>query len=141
MINKLYKLCNIYCEATKKDYMRDYMRRRYHDRRQKVIQELGGKCVSCGSQNNLQLDHKDRKKKTMRMADLHSVNDEQLQKELKNVQLLCKNCHDNKTREAWDFGAPKPRHGTYSMYQRHKCRCPKCVAAYRELYEKRRAAG
>lgn len=126
--DKLFAYCDFfYKEASSSDYMRE----RYRNKREQVIKELGGKCVSCGSKNKLELDHKDRKKKTMRMADLHSVSDQKLKEELKNIQLLCKPCHDKKSRDSWDFGSPKPSHGTYWMYRKHKCRCDKCIEAFR----------
>jgi len=115
-----------------RDYMREYMRNRYHSVRQKVIKELGGKCTRCGSKKDLHLDHIDRKKKSLRMADIHSVSDARLKKELKNIQILCKKCHNEKSHEAWDFSTPKPKHGTYWMYRRHGCRCKPCSTAYRE---------
>jgi hypothetical protein len=110
------------------------MRDRYHRVRQDIIKQLGGKCVNCGSKKDLHFDHIDKKKKSFRAADIHSVSDKRLKKEIKNIQLLCPDCHKEKTKEAWDFGsnAPRPTHGTYWMYRKHGCRCDKCVAAYKE---------
>ena len=116
------------------EYMRNYMNNRYHTIRQKLINQLGGKCAHCGSKKDLQFDHIDANKKSFRMSDAHSVSDARLQDELKNVQLLCKKCHDEKTRNEWDFGGPKPRHGTYWMYRKYGCRCPRCVNAYKKQY-------
>ena len=136
--DKLLKNCQLYSIAARKDpaatkeYMRNYMRNRYHSRRQRLLKELGGKCVSCGSRKDLQFDHKNKKKKTMRMADVHSVSDARLKEELKNIQLLCRKCHHEKSHKAWDFSTPKPRHGTYWMYRKHGCRCNKCTKAYHE---------
>lgn len=141
MYDNLLAKCEIFyakAEASK-DYLRNYMRNRYHEKRQKVIKELGGKCVRCNSKKDLQFDHKDSKKKKIRMADLHSVSDKKLKEELKNIQLLCKKCHQEKSHKAWDFGSPKPTHGTYSMYQKHKCRCSKCVSAYKNLLKERKS--
>lgn len=126
MHDKLLKKCELFYKLARTD--------QYHNRRTKVIEELGGKCVRCGSKNDLQFDHKDRKKKKMRMADLHSVSDAALKEELKNIQLLCQECHREKTHEAWDFDVPKPKHGTYWMYRKHKCRCDKCVEAFRSRH-------
>ena len=121
--------------------MRDYMRGRYHLKRKEIIKLLGGKCCRCGKGGKLVIDHKDRKKKTMRSADVHSTNDATVQKELKNLQLLCPECDHKKSLESWDYNAPKPRHGTYWMYRKHKCRCDKCVKAYQEKGKEWRQPG
>lgn len=128
----ILKLAEVFLEASRNDYMREYMKNRYHSKRDGVIALLGGKCVNCGSKKDLHIDHIDKKKKTFRAADIHSVSDDKVKKELKNLQLLCRDCHKKKTKEAWDFSTPKPQHGTYWTYRKHKCRCDKCVAAYKE---------
>lgn len=112
--------------------MRDYMRNRYHSKRQEIINQLGGKCKQCGSKKNLVLDHIDKKKKTFRAADIHSVSDQKIQEEIKNLQVLCEDCHKKKTHDTWDYAVNKPKHGTYWMYRRYGCRCPKCTRAYQE---------
>lgn len=118
------------------EYMREYMRNRYRNKRKEIIESLGGKCVDCGSVDDLELDHINKRKKTMRMADVHSTNDKKVKEELKNIQLLCKKCHKKKTHDAWDYGTNKPSHGTYWMYKKYKCRCDECVDAYREKQRK-----
>jgi hypothetical protein len=126
---------SLYSEAgsPRGEYMRQYMAQRYHKKRQEAISALGGKCVRCGSKSGpFHLDHVNKRKKTMRAADIHSVNDKRVKKEMKNLQILCDKCHREKTKEAWDFSTPKPRHGTYWMYRKHKCRCGKCTAAYKQ---------
>lgn len=133
-------LCNFLKLANRdpnkiKDYMREYMRNRYHSVRNRVLKELGGKCIQCGSKKDLQFDHINRHKKTLRMADIHSVSDARLKEELKNIQILCKKCHKQKSHNAWDFAVPKSKHGTYWMYRKYNCRCPKCVKAYKEKHK------
>lgn len=126
----------LYCISAnhpRADYMREYMANRYHDTRKKVIDRLGGRCVRCGSREGpFHLDHIDKKKKKMRASDLHSVNDKKFEKEMKNLQLLCRDCHVEKTNQAWDYGSNvmRPRHNTYWMYKKYRCRCPGCVKAY-----------
>jgi thymidine kinase len=130
---KLIHRCELFSlAADRTDYMREYMGNRYHSKRQEVIDLLGGKCSRCGAKSNLVVDHIDSKKKKMRSADVHSVSEKRLKQELPNLQVLCRKCHHEKSHEAWDFNAPKPRHGTYWMYRRHGCRCPKCEKAYKE---------
>ena len=132
-IDRLEKLASIYLEAAERnEYQKNLMRERYHSKRQALIAELGGKCSRCGSKKNLQIDHKDRKKKEFRAADVHSVSDERLQKAKKNFQVLCEECHRDKTHESWDYGGNKSQHGSYWRYRKHGCRCKKCTEAFRE---------
>lgn len=59
--------------------------------------------------------------------------------ELSKCQLLCEDCHKQKTRQeaiARLFG--KGRHGTMWMYWKHKCRCDEC-RAYKHSHYKRYA--
>lgn len=135
-LSGLLKYAEIFLEAAKSpraDYMREYMANRYHSKRQGVIDRLGGKCSHCGSKKGpFHLDHIDKSKKTMRASDLHSVNDTKFENEVKNLQILCQDCHKKKTHDAWDYSTPKPRHGTYWMARHYKCQCPLCQKAYKE---------
>lgn len=135
-LESLLKYAQIFAEAAshpRADYMRTYMANRYHQKRQEVIDRLGGKCVRCGrTDGKLHLDHIDKSKKKMRAADLHSVNDKKFENEIKNLQILCEDCHKEKTKESWDYSTPKPRHGTYWYFRKYNCRCPKCVKAYKQ---------
>jgi hypothetical protein len=149
--NQILKFAELYSEAVKSstgnehdeilslgahpraDYQREYMRNRYHSTRERIIKELGSKCAKCGKKSGpFHFDHIDKKKKRIRGSDVHSVNDKDLEKEIKNLQLLCVDCHKQKTHDAWDYGAPKPKHGTYWQYRKHGCRCNKCTKAYKE---------
>ena len=136
MSEKLLKFAEFFLEAAshpRADYMREYMKNRYHNTREKIVKRLGGKCCSCGTKDGpWHFDHKDKRKKTMRASDLHSVNDKKFEEEMKTLQLLCQKCHRQKTKDSWDYSTPKSRHGTYWMYRKHKCRCKKCVKAYKE---------
>jgi hypothetical protein len=135
-IEQLIKYAQLYSEAAnhpRADYMREYMANRYHNTRQRVIDRLGGKCVRCGTNEGpLHLDHKDKSKKTMRASDLHSVNDKRFEDEIKNLQVLCADCHKRKTNEQWDYAGNinKPTHGSYWMFRKYRCRCPACIKAY-----------
>jgi hypothetical protein len=111
-------------------YMREYMKRRYHQRRAIALKKLGGKCACCPSKRGLEVDHKDRAKKTMTFTHMRSVSLVKFMKELENCQLLCRRCHEKKTRA--DLGQPpKGTHGTYAMYRHGGCRCVACVYASR----------
>ncbi|MFA5758913.1 MAG: HNH endonuclease [Clostridia bacterium] len=107
------------------------MKNRYHSKRNSIMDRLGGKCSRCGTNDGpFHLDHIDKSKKTMRAADLHSVNDQRFEEEIKNLQLLCEHCHKDKTKESWDYSTPKTKHG-YWMYRKYGCRCKKCVEDYK----------
>lgn len=79
-------------------YMSDYMLNRYHQRRQKIIEKLGGCCVKCGSTENLEIDHIDRSSKEIDIARcLSGIKESKLKQELDKCQLLCQKCHNYKT--------------------------------------------
>ena len=115
------------------EYMKKYMRERYKNKRQEALDLLGNKCKECGAKDvQFHLDHIDSKKKTFRAADIHSVSDKEVKKEMKNFHILCVPCHKKKTQDCWDRGVSKSTHGTYWMYRQHGCRCKKCTKAYKE---------
>lgn len=113
------------------EYMRIYMKRRYHERRAIALKFLGGKCAACASKTSLHVDHVDPHKKTMSFEHMRSVGLPKFMKELKMCQLLCKRCHEKKTRI--DLGhRPLGQHGTIATYRHRGCRCDLCVLASRE---------
>lgn len=78
-------------------YMREYMLRRYHARRAESYEILGGVCVACGTNENLQIDHIDPALKTTEISKLWSIAKVRYLKELELCQLLCKPHHIEKT--------------------------------------------
>lgn len=79
---------------------REYQRLWYARRREFLLAELGGRCVSCGATESLEIDHIDRTKKrvaTDKRGILFSYSIEWLKSELPNYQILCKPCHVEKT--------------------------------------------
>jgi 5-methylcytosine-specific restriction endonuclease McrA len=98
----ILKFSQIFSEAAhpRADYMRKYMRERYKKIREKILNILGNKCSGCGTgEGPFHLDHVNPKKKSMRAADLHSVNDKKFKSEVKKLQLLCLLCHKDKTKK------------------------------------------
>lgn len=67
-------------------------------RRQKIKDYLGGKCMSCGSTENLQFDHRDRSTKKFNIAREVCMAWDRLTEEADKCDLLCKSCHIIKTR-------------------------------------------
>jgi len=116
--------------------------RRYHKRRQRMVEILGGKCQHCGTQEDLEFDHKDRTLKTMSISRMWSLSWEKLLKELEHCQLLCNSCHIKKSHESGDTAGQQRygemKHGSPWKYSKHKCRCDPCKQAYASYRKKYR---
>jgi 5-methylcytosine-specific restriction endonuclease McrA len=76
---------------------RDYQLAFVTKRKREWIESKGGKCVKCGSTRNLEVDHKDQDNKTFNPRDIWSRSEEVRKKELKDCQVLCESCHEDKT--------------------------------------------
>jgi len=94
----------------------------YYTRKQEFIKILGGKCVQCGTDKNLEFDHMSKKDKSFCITDKMCYSKKVLLEEIKKCQLLCNSCHLLKNKI--DNGEAK--HGSISMYRHHKCRCEDC---------------
>lgn len=136
LLDRIFELTLYSFAGNRNEYMRNYMKNRYHQKRNELIKLLGGKCVNCGTTDNLEIDHIDSSKKTFRAADIHSIADDVVKKELDNFQLLCATCHESKTNEKWDRSIPNSNHGTYWKYVREGCRCSECKKAFRARKKK-----
>ena len=104
------------------EYMNDYMKRRYRQRRELAIQTLGGECVVCGSNDDLEIDHIEREgvphnKKFSKFWNMALF---QFMKELEKCQLLCSYHHLEKTKD--DLGVI---HGG-GVSGKKNCRCELC---------------
>lgn len=117
----------------KGDRKREYQRNWVQARREAWIASQGGKCVLCGSSESIEIDHIDPKLKQVRIATLWSRDQAFRDAELAKCQLLCHDCHKEKTYP--NLG--QYEHGTTSGYWNYKCRCVECSAAQRE-YDKQR---
>lgn len=95
-----------------------YMRGRYRQNRARAMAMLGGKCSHCGSTDNLEFDHKDRKLKRAQMSHLWRLGWDRIKAELVKCWLLCKPCHEKKSqpelselaKASWEI---RPRSATY----------------------------
>ena len=75
---------------------RAYLRRRYQQRKEEALRRLGGACCSCGSPDELQVDHIRREDKTMPFSRMYVVSQKrfdqggrvQLAGDLRNLRLL-----------------------------------------------------
>lgn len=122
-------------------YMRDYLKKRYFKRRNWAIKHLGGKCVDCGSTENLEFDHVDPSTKSYPISHHWNQNWEIFVAEVDKCELRCTECHVKKSIKNGDI-PPRATHGTPAMYRHHGCRCVECTKAnssmQKEYRERRR---
>ena len=78
-----------------KDHLNKIARESRLKRKAIMIEMLGGKCVDCGTTENLQFDHIDPSKKSFNIACVLS---ERMLAELEKCELRCGDCHLEKTK-------------------------------------------
>ena len=118
------------------EYMRTYQINRYNTRRAEFIEYLGGACARCGTSENLEFDHIDRTKKSFNISKvLVRMNYEKLREEVDKCQLLCTDCHIEKSREAKDLGNVDHGGGTTG---KRNCKCEPCKAKKAEYMKARK---
>ena len=66
-------------------------------KKQQLLEHLGGKCVGCGTDKDLQFDHLVRADKSFTIGGNLNRKMDVLIAEADKCQLLCKNCHQLKT--------------------------------------------
>ena len=86
------------------------VRRKRAEKKQILIDRLGGVCVGCGTTHNLQFDHKDASTKAFNITKKLDTKWEIVTAEADKCQLMCKECHKIKTR------AHSDRHTTLKGY-------------------------
>ena len=111
----------------KREYQRTWMR----NRRAEYFN--GKSCNHCGSSRELELDHVDPSKKVSHK--IWSWSAERREAELAKCQVLCSDCHLEKTLSE----RPKPVHGSSAMYRHHGCKCDTCRAGQRDRAREYRA--
>ena len=112
-----------------------YQLERYRARRAYAIEKLGGKCVVCGTTEDLEIDHINKKEKSFQITQKWSVPIEVYDRELQKCQLLCHTHHKEKSDREKDWGKEgygPSDHGTLAFYKNKGCRCTKCRRAYSE---------
>lgn len=115
-----------------------YMKARRKQRRERLIELAGGKCIRCGTKHNLEFDHRDPTQKLFELSGC--ALDKPLNvimRELAKCDLLCKDHHLEKTRENRDATRYRPAHkgythGTARSYLGQPCRCQLCCKARKE---------
>lgn len=77
------------------EWQRKFKKEQHITRKLKAIIQLGGKCVECGTNESLELDHIDRNSKSFPIS--RPPSEKEFWEELKKCQVLCKWCHRNKS--------------------------------------------
>lgn len=101
-----------------------------------ALDYLGGVCVVCGADDNLQFDHIDPSTKEFSIAPGLRYSWSRVLVELDKCQLLCKEHHWEKTRK--DRRLNDGKHGIIGMYTNNKCRCTECRRAWAEYHRKKK---
>jgi 5-methylcytosine-specific restriction endonuclease McrA len=118
----------------RKEYIKEYQRNWMKQRRLEWV-NANGPCKSCGSDENLEVDHIDPSLKRNHVSRLWSCRVEVREKELAKCQVLCYNCHLKKTISE----ISGTTHGTYAMRNKYGCSCEICKEYVREDKRKSRA--
>lgn len=107
------------------DKQRAFQRERCRRLRKEWL-DAHGPCAKCGSRKDPQVDHIDPETKVAH--NVWSWTPKRRDAELAKCQVLCIDCHKEKTKaERW-----RPiTHGHESAYTRRGCRCPACTEAHR----------
>lgn len=116
-------------------YMKKYMLKRYHERRAQAFLLLGSKCTFCGATVQLEIDHIDASQKSFPISKLRSVSKKRYLAELEKCQLLCKDCHVDKSIKERGLQRNKGVHGHLMNYKRYGCRCDDCTEANRLYHQ------
>jgi hypothetical protein len=96
--------------------------------------EANGPCKACGSDKDLQVDHKDRSTKVDHKV--WSWREVRRIAELSKCQVLCKKCHINKTHA--ERGDRIMVHGTLFRGYQRGCKCLECRSANAHYERQRR---
>ena len=80
------------------EYQKKYRENLYKERKKLIFDLLGNKCVKCGSIDNLEIDHIDPHLKLFDVLNYILANIDKLTNEIKKCQLLCYDCHKEKTK-------------------------------------------
>lgn len=113
-----------------RQYQRDWIARRRRDFFE------GKSCASCGSTDDLELDHIDPRTKKFQPSRLWSMSESNPNRveELAKCQVLCSDCHKRKTSLE-----VMTEHGTRGRYKRG-CRCRPCTdvaVSYSDMIRRR----
>jgi 5-methylcytosine-specific restriction endonuclease McrA len=113
-----------YCRPCYNEKMNIYMKARYHRRRNEWVEKLGGKCVDCGSIENLEFDHEIAADKKYAVAKMLSGwSEAKLTAEISKCVLRCQSCHLKKSISSGDIRTVNHGEGVTG---KKNCRCDLC---------------
>lgn len=118
------------------EYHAEYNLNRYHKRRAEFVDMLGGRCVVCGTTENLEFDHIDPATKAFPIGRLLNVSKQAALDELEKCQLLCKSHHIVKGHREKDQG--QVGHGE-GVSGKRNCKCALCKAKKAEYMREYKA--
>lgn len=107
-----------YTGEKKREYAREWMRAR----RSYLIRIAGGRCVDCGTDQDLDFDHRIRHPGNVKISSLTSRTWNRLREELNKCELRCKQCHRSKHVRLGEAFAIVHGANRYSL----GCRCDTC---------------
>lgn len=84
-------------------------------------------CVKCGSHDKLELDHIEPEKKTSHRIWSWAAGKREA--EILKCQVLCHDCHVEKTKQDMRWYL---KHGTNTAYRNYSCRCDICKKAHND---------
>jgi len=116
------------CRECYNEYMREYMKKRFHQKRAEMIAILGGVCVHCGTTEKLEFDHIFENTKSWDIGKIWGHR--KVIAELKKIQLLCNSCHKKKSARYMSVD-----HGG-GLSGKDGCKCTKCKARKAEYMKK-----
>ena len=105
-----------------REYQREFVKRK----RAKYIAKMGGCCIRCSATESLEVDHIDPSTKVDHR--IWSWKASRIEEELSKCQLLCANCHMEKSKI--DMQYAEREHGTNLKYLKDACRCVECRKAH-----------
>lgn len=132
LYNKYMSIVGVTLENNKSARRKEW----HNKRKQRALEMLGGKCCKCGSLENLEFDHIEPGSVSFRIVPGLRLSWARVEAELKKCQLLCHECHLEKTCEERHYN--RGIHGIIGMYSNHGCRCDECTRAWAEYYRNRR---
>lgn len=105
--------------------MSSYNLSRYYRIKAEFIQRLGGVCVVCGTEKDLEFDHIDPDTKLYTIGEIMLHARSKVEAEVDKCQLLCKEHHLEKSMREGDLGAVE--HGG-GLSGKKNCPCAPCKA-------------
>lgn len=106
-----------------KEYRRNYQREKRREWRVWVLKFLGGRCVVCGSEDALEIHHRDPSEKLFSLAQAWCHRKDKQLAELAKCELRCRDHHH--AAHTGEYG-----HGEYARYGQG-CRCEACKESRR----------